>query len=513
MGREELAMKTALLILVSSLVISHSSLAQLGPAFRANANFRPVETSAPFQITNIGLTSTSGWAMFMDFRSLPYDAFTRTWTCSISGAVWTNSSLMSNSIHGLYMTAGSMTNLLGVNVGSNAAVWICVSEVAGNAQQALLMHGSGGGNLTDGFHMAQATRIYNRYLSGTPTALSDAVDNPALPYSLDLIWANGTSYTNGIPTGDNSSTTPFANSLRNIGDVPGGARRFSGILRYIVVITNYGSQLTAAEALQMSTWGNTNMATNITSGLASWHKFDENTGTNFADSSGNGWGGILGKADSTSVFPVWTNAEINAGLGFSGNAIGNATHTNYAVVTNSANLANTNAELTISLWVRFQTNILSGDQPKVVMSKVAKDALPTDNRFPGWEIHQDDSTISAYFSQSNSASGASLWSDYLIKVRDAQWHHYLVVKDSTGTNLIQYMDGVRQADNYISRSVVTNYSSTNMVMYGWNFDSAQIPSDKIYAGDLDDARIYYRAFTSLDALALFWWGKLVKSYQ
>jgi hypothetical protein len=431
-------------------------------------------------------TNISGMAYFWNYQDLLGNTNTASlsWTDRIQGVVFTNNvqaTSPTNNLFGLHFFNTWFTNLPGLTIASNFSYWTVVYKINdGDTYSCLLDSGSRQNGF---FYRSSGIQLDFRYFhGGTEEGASTAVDT-TLGLSTDYVWANGTSYTNAVLTGVNSPTTAMTVAIKNMGEAAAASRILKGFVQYIGIWTNYA--LTATDVTKLNDWGNTNQFQNITTGLLAWWKLDENTGTTIADSSGNGWSGTLLSASGGAV-PIWTNAQINTGLQFGGNPFGPATSTNYVTITSSQTLADTNsATLTISLWYRQKVATNASD-PKVVLSKIAQEGQNTDNRYPGWEIRYDDASLSMYYVQSNSANASSLWGQYCSGFYDTNWHHFAAVKDSTGTNLFQYVDGIFQTGGYISQQAVTNWTSTNNVMMGWNLDSHVVPSDLIGAVMLDD---------------------------
>ena len=84
--------------------------------------------------------------------------------------------------------------------------------------------------------------------------------------------------------------------------------------------------------------------TNVTSGLAGWWTFDENSGTTAHDLSGNHNNGTL----TGSALPTWTTGEITNALSFNGSSA-------YVDVPNSSsiNISGSNQPITVCCWVNW----------------------------------------------------------------------------------------------------------------------------------------------------------------
>jgi hypothetical protein len=108
--------------------------------------------------------------------------------------------------------------------------------------------------------------------------------------------------------------------------------------------------------------------------------------------------------------------------------------------------------------------------------------------------------------ESNGTLGVGVWGGYITtsaKVNDGQWHHVAaVLKDdgSPSVNEIQlYIDGVRQAAA-ASNSQPINTAAGQQVMIGAFLNNGVLST--CFKGNLDDVRIYDRAFSASDIAEL-----------
>jgi glucose/arabinose dehydrogenase len=199
--------------------------------------------------------------------------------------------------------------------------------------------------------------------------------------------------------------------------------------------------------------------------VATW-TFDEGSGTQAADSSGNGHGGTLVNG------PTWIAGKFGNALQFDG--------TNDYVDTAVESGFDFTGPFSASLWVKrngfskaWEAMLTKGDST--------------------WGIARNGSARTAAFTTFNSSGTAQ---DLVgsTTIDDNQWHHIVAV--STGTAKQIYVDGVLVASTSYTQTLATNNLNLRIGM-NQEFTSAY------YGGAVDDVRVYGRALTAAEVTALY----------
>jgi len=218
--------------------------------------------------------------------------------------------------------------------------------------------------------------------------------------------------------------------------------------------------------------------------LLAWWTFDEGTGTNALDRSGNG--------NHVKLFgdTAWTAPGALGGtaLGLAGGGYGAIRNLRY----DDAN----SAEVSVAVWLRTSDPndqfILSFDRDSFYRLEINGNGAAAGR--VGWDLTTAGGILIDY------GSGT--------RVDDGLWHHVCGVFDSGVATL--YIDGVAEASAFpVSGTVFgTTFGSTN-VRYGLigrnseatEFNGAQGIGAPI-KGDIDDLRIYDKALTEAEIVAL-----------
>ena len=208
--------------------------------------------------------------------------------------------------------------------------------------------------------------------------------------------------------------------------------------------------------------------------LIAYYKFNEGIGPTTTDSSGNYNSGTLLPAGSG---PAWQTIGCHSGncLVFDG-------VNNYVQVSDSSSLDLTN-NFTIALWVKpgnlTQTN-------KYILSKLG----PGDNAYAIiWEYLNDNIEFySSSYTGSNPRTGSN------IPITNTNWHH--IVYTYNGSTWAGYRDGENIFS--LSRTFSLNASTGNLLLGTYNGSGSWF-----FNGTIDEARIYNRALSPAEILALY----------
>ena len=215
------------------------------------------------------------------------------------------------------------------------------------------------------------------------------------------------------------------------------------------------------------------------SGLVGYWNLDEGTGTVVSDSSGNGYGGTATNG------PTWTTGKIGNALTFSQAA------NSYVTMGNVSAMGGLTA-ITLSAWTKTTSN---GEIH--IMDKSNCDG-GTDG---SWEMQQGDwignGRPNFYVNMSpNNWKDPGSASEK--KINDGSWHLQTGVWD--GSTMYLYVDG--QLVNSEVGVSGTMYSGTQFVDIGGACNNVS-PGAYNFNGTIDDVRIYNRALSAAEVLALY----------
>jgi hypothetical protein len=230
------------------------------------------------------------------------------------------------------------------------------------------------------------------------------------------------------------------------GGVPTGSITW---IRPAGVRTGLGSPLGFTNVLAVSAYSSD------LAGLAGWWPFNEGSGTNTIDASGNGNEGTLINS------PLWTNGVIGDALFFD-TAAG-------SYVSAPQPLASVSS-LTLALWARSSS---SNANPSGTLLETTA---------PSYGL--------IYYNGSCAFVGSgrmSRWADWNSRLPDdGRWHHWAGTWN--GSAGILYIDGVPEATN----STMTMNAPGSMLEIGGPGTNYYGP----YSGTIDDVRIYSNALSS-----------------
>ena len=216
----------------------------------------------------------------------------------------------------------------------------------------------------------------------------------------------------------------------------------------------------------------------ITTGLLGWYKFDEGSGTNVADSSGNGYNGAFFVATAPNdTFPAWTTAKIGSSA---------LIFTRYQGI-KTTNFADSLSNYTIACWYKIGPDSIPGQ-----LQMVNKFADGVGISGAGWVLMNESGDITMAW------GGASCGSEGGGDTHtDTNWNH--VAACVTGTNIVQWNNGALVSQVLILTCSYANFTNTGSVRIGWNGTSG----DSAFVGSLDDVRIYNRALISNEVQAVY----------
>ena len=217
----------------------------------------------------------------------------------------------------------------------------------------------------------------------------------------------------------------------------------------------------------------------LNEGLVGWWKLDETSGTSAADSSGNGNTGTLTNMDPATD---WVSGIKSGALDFDDTD-------DYVAI---GDVGDSSANMTVTAWVNgsvFGTNssittIISKEQTGANSSwilRVGDSGIDTDE--PQWVIRQSDGTEKKLNANARLDTG--------------RWYHIAAVYDNTG-RMALYIDGSLDIENLSAADGTLRDSAGDTEIGRSNATNA-----RVWAGELDDVRIYNRALSAAEIQRLF----------
>jgi hypothetical protein len=211
--------------------------------------------------------------------------------------------------------------------------------------------------------------------------------------------------------------------------------------------------------------------------VAHW-QLDEGTGSVAEDDSGFGAAGQIMNG------PAWVSGVIGNGLRFDG-------RDDYIEVGNPASLQLTSS-MTIAMWVYAERLT---DHPTLISKNGGFGdvgwALSLEDGYPQLKIGQPNATNNKTSTRTSSAA-----------ISIGQWHHVAGVFNAGQKLLSLYVDGVQ------SNGLLNGVTPGSMRNSGWNVNIARrtrypdVEARRYFKGTLDDIRIYNRALSSQELMAL-----------
>jgi arylsulfatase A-like enzyme len=204
--------------------------------------------------------------------------------------------------------------------------------------------------------------------------------------------------------------------------------------------------------------------------VAYW-KFDETSGLSAADSSGNGYTGVLVNG------PAWSSGHVDGALNFDG------VNDYVSTVDDPLDLT---GSLTIVGWVYHTNNSLVHHIASKNQNKIATP----------WQLAILTSNKLRSYTRGNNI-------DQMIDSSDVvslnAWHHVVFVRDAANSKVTFYIDGVQDSGGWKAYTPAQVAASAVTAKIGSRADAAA----NFFSGKLDDLRIYDRALSSVEILELY----------
>lgn len=219
------------------------------------------------------------------------------------------------------------------------------------------------------------------------------------------------------------------------------------------------------------------LASSLLTGITSYYKFDENTGTTVGDSAGVNTGTWNGSGT------VWTTGRINSG----GNFV--TTNNNYVNISGNSGLY-LNTGYSISLWVKCSG--LSGIQDRFFCLGNSSQ----NNQIWILERGTTDSSKLSMFVRNDANVSMLSQVDSATTIIDGNWHH-IVWTDNNGTAKL-YIDGTQDGTNF-------NYVRSGT----FTFDRAAIGCllrsgvGNPVTGTIDEVGIWSRILSATEVTTLY----------
>lgn len=435
-------------------------------------------------------TNIPGMAYFWNYHDLTVGAAVNNWTDRISGVVLrkTANPAPTNQYFGVYFdnTPNPLTNN-SILIGRDFSLWyVFMPQTNGSGRHLLFGDLAGDGLETsncviDGDwrrdNLSSASLLYH------PPDPTYGIHTNIL-YS--IVDAEGTLSTNGmaVAAGISEPTSNF--TFQSLGSSL-DTSNLVGYVQYIGIWTNYA--LSSIDVSNLNWWVNNNGVTNDTSGLIAWYRFNEGSGTNVSDSSGNGNNGAL-MGDN----PVWTNGIVGGAVTFDG--------------ANDVQIANTNitedcTNWTITFWLQSTNLQMAGyatfAHEAAICGKCVYGGLSIE--VSGWEILNDGDpdTLLGPIEDSNG--------DYDVSghdptgFSDGAWHFVVcewsspILQPNVYTDTFFIGGGIESS----APNPVTETTNTSHLIIG--DDGTHINM----TGSLCDFRIYNRVLSAGEIYDLYRW--------
>ncbi len=293
-------------------------------------------------------------------------------------------------------------------------------------------------------------------VTGTVTVSASASDNvgvASVQFKLD-----------GVNLGAEVTAAPYSVSWDTT-TAPDGTHRLTAVARDAA-----GNSATSVPVNVTVSNGTT-----TTSGAVGYWTFDEGAGTTAADSSGNGNTGTLMNG------PTWTTGIMSSALQFDGLS-------NYVNVPSTAALDA--YPLTVAVWLK--TSTASG-----VRGLVNKYVAGSYN---GYNVFLNNGSLCAWYIRDtlNYVYDGSGCPFNVTGSNDNQWHHVVYIVDAAGGRL--YVDGIQKGS--LGWAGTPGAPTTTQPVHIGHYSGA-FGGAEYFPGVLDDVRIYNRALSKQDVLALY----------
>jgi hypothetical protein len=219
------------------------------------------------------------------------------------------------------------------------------------------------------------------------------------------------------------------------------------------------------------------------SGLVGWWRFDEGGGLSVTDSSGNGnTGTLMGN-------PAWVS-------GISGNALRFNGLTDYIRIPNSTSLST--GVMTVAMWVNVSDFLKSS--PSFFAWGGNRGSCQDTYRtwyLPSGAIQASYQNVAS----SQVIRGAALANSSTVKL--GEWAHYVFTYDgnTTSVTIAAYKNGALAKAPYTAADGLANCGS--MLGIGTQEDYPNMAYVRVFAGAIDDVRVYNRALSSSEIYELY----------
>lgn len=222
----------------------------------------------------------------------------------------------------------------------------------------------------------------------------------------------------------------------------------------------------------------------VLDGLVGWWKFDDGSGTNAADSSGQSNDGTLVNS------PSWVTGYSGGALEFNGttqyvDSVGSTS--DYSFIQNTG-------IFTISVWIKLD-DVTSDDADVILGSSLTSNEkgffFGVENR----SVVSANNQLRFFISRGDGSPIITSYSD-VDAITDTNWHHVAVTGD--GTNITFYIDGVADTGTGTMGTKSTGNSERVLNIGRGNYSSTIIPFD----GKIDSPQIFNRKLSAAEIATL-----------
>jgi hypothetical protein len=321
------------------------------------------------------------------------------------------------------------------------------------------------------------------------TSTKDLVWDSGCPTAIRS-WSQNTGYTGGVSFGiTNVTMTGAFKQAAGSFTAPSGTMKVGSgfVVSSGTFSHNNGTVLlssTGSRSVPLTTASTTLSNLSLDNGLIGYWKLDEGIGTAAKDSSRFGNNGTLIGA------PVWSGSSLNTRLGFHNPHALRFDGSDDLVSIDHASVLNA-YPITTSAWIKtVSTNEHRGVVNKYVASSLA-----------GYQMYVYNGEIRAWYYR-NSGNYASDGGDGLNggAVNDGAWHFVVFTVNAAGGRL--YVDGVLE-DSVAWTGTPGPTTTTQGIRIG-HYPNGVLDH---FAGAIDDVRIYSRALSASEILALYNGGR------
>ncbi|MCK5565122.1 MAG: hypothetical protein KAJ07_07725, partial [Planctomycetes bacterium] len=205
--------------------------------------------------------------------------------------------------------------------------------------------------------------------------------------------------------------------------------------------------------------------------VVAYLRLDETTGAVAADDSTNGYDGTLINMDDSD----WVPGNTGNALDFDG--------VNDYVTIDGVCVAMAGGDVTVSAWMK------AAALNPAMQFIIAINSSTGDNKLM-FGTRANTATLSF-------ADSEPVWYDTTATVIDNTWHHIAYVLDDSSNTVTIYVDGSEALSFTSTVSVV----ATDIFSLGQEYDTGMTTGD-FYDGQLDDVRVYDRALSEAEIIAL-----------